>query len=42
MDNIINDSYCDSEPLIEALFNSDNIVPGMGSEIWMLLKANNK
>ena len=40
MDKIINDSYSDSELLTEALFNSDNIVPGMGSEIWMLLKAN--
>lgn len=40
MDNIINDSNCNSELLTEALFNSDNIVPAIGSEIWMLLKSN--
>jgi hypothetical protein len=41
MDRIFDQKKIDNEKLFEALFDSDRIIPGVGSEIWMLLKVNN-
>ena len=42
MDKIIDNKNSASKVLTKALFNSDNIVKGIGSEIWMLLRVSKK
>lgn len=42
MATVFTDLNRESEQLTKALFNSDDIVPGIGSEIWMLIKRNKK
>ena len=42
MDKIFDRNTESNEALLDALFDSDAIVPGLGSEIWMIVKPNSQ